>query len=216
MARKYHQMGKLDGLDFREITIGIFGRAGVGKTTLFNAYLGVNREVRSTIGVNCQYGPVTESLSYGSYRLKLKDTAGQPEWRDSIRKAVRDLHCVVLVYALDDRDSFTELQNYLALGQGSPDSPDARVPWILVGNKSDQPSAEGITELSRGFAEQYGALHQAETSARENTGVEELFKFIGDSEEVNAFWGTPPPVPQAQETAPPASQTPWRTRCSVA
>jgi len=151
----------------------LIGDSGVGKSSLLYRYTDNdwNPHYIATIGVD--FKVMTFERSGKIIKLQLWDTAGQDRFRTIVHTYYRGAHAVMLVFALDDRDSFANLQEWLGDvhrfgSQG--------VPVVLVGNKADCPieqvavSDEEAEALARSLGAQY-----VKTSARLNKGVDEAF-----------------------------------------
>ena len=118
--------------------------------------------------------------------LVLNDTAGQEDFADLRVLSYKDADAILLCFALDSPTSFLNIKEKWA-GEVHEYAP--KVPLILVGNKSDlrgnpavlrelQAIDERPVETSDGesMAEAIGAQRYMECSARDNTGLTEIFE----------------------------------------
>lgn len=79
----------------------------------------------------------TRNLSYNqtTYKLQLWDTAGQEKYRSLVPNYIRDAHCVVFVYDVNDQKSLNSLVHWYEMYKNY--EPEGAIA-ILVGNKIDQ------------------------------------------------------------------------------
>jgi small GTP-binding protein len=107
-------------------------------------------------------------------RLQIWDTCGQEEYRSLIQNFYRNASLAILVYSIDKRTSFENLEVWLneIKGRGSPD-----VKIFLVGNKNDlSENREVSIEEGQKFYEDHKLNLFIETSAKSGENVQELFK----------------------------------------
>lgn len=138
-------------------------------------------ELVSTISATFAQIKVTiedANLPTGSAQVKLQlwDTAGDEKLRSITRNYFNGASAALIVYDVTSEDSLKVAKDWIdSLRQNAPS--DCLL--ILVGNKSDL--IEQV-EVSRGagqsFANENNLDNFFETSARENTGISELFKYI--------------------------------------
>lgn len=138
--------------------------------------------------------------------MTLWDTAGIERHMSTIPPTYfRSAKCVVLVYSIADSETFESLTNWVentvsAMGIGNQD-----LVKVLVGNKVDLAGSQRQVNLDRAkeFAQNYEIDDKfiMELSAKDGTGVEELFDLI--AREIN---------PLAKAT-PKSSQAPSQRKC---
>ena len=116
-------------------------------------------------------------------QMTLWDTAGIERHMTTIPPTYfRSAKGVILVYSISDQETFESLTNWVentvsAMGIGNQD-----LIKVLVGNKSDL-SGERQVDIER--AREFGRLYEIgeefvrEVSAKDGTGVKELFDLIG-------------------------------------
>jgi small GTP-binding protein len=155
----------------------LLGDTAVGKTSVIRRLQGFDfsAEVVPTIGaaygiINLQQGPI-----------KLWDTAGQETFRALTPMYYRSAHLVLLVFAVNLRETFLSLPAWIKEIQEQAQAPGL----ILVGNKIDTrrdsdpkdcvDSAEAAT-----FAEGQGAEY-LETSCKTGEGIDTLLGFMADA-----------------------------------
>lgn len=79
----------------------------------------------------------------------------------------------IVVFDISDRDTFMQSGYWIDMIRESDDSVDL----ILVGNKCDLDHAVSAEEIEI-FTKKYD-IHYFETSAKDNTNVEEAFNYLG-------------------------------------
>ncbi|XP_060085609.1 ras-related protein Rab-35-like [Ylistrum balloti] len=161
MAREYDHLFKLL----------IIGDSGVGKSSLLlrfsdNTFSGT---YITTIGVDFKIRTV--DVNGEKVKLQIWDTAGQERFRTITSTYYRGTHGVIVVYDVSSGESFANVKRWLHEIDQNCDV----VNRILVGNKDDDPDRKVVlTADAQRFAEQMG-IQLFETSAKENTNVEEMF-----------------------------------------
>jgi small GTP-binding protein len=146
------------------------GDAGVGKTSLINAYRGLVEPVSPTVAAHS----VTLTISHdrGTTSITVFDTAGQDDYRCLVPLYARGAEVAVIVYSEDSLSSFDHLPDWIDYLSSS-----SRIPHtLLVGNKSDLPPGVPF-ERSDAFAEDRG-MTLIRTSAVTRQNVDILFAEI--------------------------------------
>ena len=67
--------------------------------------------------------------------MQIWDTAGQERFKSLSVQVIKDCDAVMLVYAVDDKNSFLDLNNWLTRISNISDL--SKKPIIIVGNKAD-------------------------------------------------------------------------------
>ena len=107
-------------------------------------------------------------------RLQIWDTCGQEEYRSLIQNFYRNASLAILVYSIDNKTSFDNLEVWLNEIK-TKGNPDVRI--FLVGNKNDlEEKREVSTEEGKKFSEEQNFSEFIETSAKSGNNVQELFK----------------------------------------
>nr|AAX20384.1 small GTPase [Gracilariopsis lemaneiformis]AAY41883.1 small GTPase Rab11 [Gracilariopsis lemaneiformis] len=153
----------------------LIGDAGVGKSNLLSRFTRneFSLESKSTIGVEF----ATRSIQCEGKIIKAQiwDTAGQERYRAITSAYYRGAVGALLVYDITKKDSFDNVQRWL---KELKDHADANIVIMLVGNKSDLQHLKAVTtDDASAFAESNG-LSFIETSALDNSNVEEAFRSI--------------------------------------
>ena len=127
-------------------------------------------EYQATIGLDFQSKNV--QIDNQDIHLLLYDTAGQEKFRSLIPMYTRDSNIILLVYEINNKDSFIHLPDWLNdLSNVNKDD----VIFALVGNKIDlEEKREVSTEEGKSYAEQNGFIFH-EVSAKTGDGFSDLF-----------------------------------------
>jgi len=148
------------------------GDQNVGKSCILNRFMNdtFTEEYQATIGLDFQSKNV--QIDNQDIHLLLYDTAGQEKFRSLIPMYTRDSNIILLVYEINNKDSFLHLPDWINdLTNINKDD----VIFALVGNKIDlEESREVSTEEGQKFAEEHGYIFQ-EVSAKTGDGFSDLF-----------------------------------------
>jgi Ras-related protein Rab-1A len=150
----------------------LIGDSGTGKSCLLIRFADniFSDNYISTIGVDFKIKTI--DIQGKTVKLQVWDTAGQERFRTITASYYRGSNGIIIVYDITDRDSFEHV-NYWMKEIDRLASPD--VCRLLVGNKTDLASKRIVsTEEGQALAAQYGVAF-LETSAQENSNVEEAF-----------------------------------------
>ena len=117
------------------IKIILLGESGVGKTNLINVFLGFefNDSSMSTLSSNAFHGDF--NYENKKYKYYLWDTAGQEKCRAINKIFVRDAKIILLVYSINYRHSFEEINFWINFVKDNKE--DDKYIIALVANKSD-------------------------------------------------------------------------------
>ena len=89
------------------------GDASVGKTQIVNKFMknSFKKEYKPTTNVKCS----TKAINFNEKNIKLDlwDTAGQENCRNLSKILYGYSHLIVLVYAVDDKKSFENIQSWV-------------------------------------------------------------------------------------------------------
>ena len=148
------------------------GDQNVGKSCILNRFMNdtFTEEYQATIGLDFQSKNV--QIDNQDIHLLLYDTAGQEKFRSLIPMYTRDSNIILLVYEINNKDSFLHLPDWINdLTNVNKDD----VIFALVGNKIDlEEKREVSTEEGKSYAEQNGFIFH-EVSAKTGDGFSDLF-----------------------------------------
>ena len=148
------------------------GDQNVGKSCILNRFMNdtFTEEYQATIGLDFQSKNV--QIDNQDIHLLLYDTAGQEKFRSLIPMYTRDSNIILLVYEINNKDSFLHLPDWINdLTNVNKDD----VIFALVGNKIDLEESRQVSpEEGQRFAEEHGYIFP-EVSAKTGHGFSDLF-----------------------------------------
>lgn len=152
----------------------IVGNAATGKTCLLRWFLDGKFKEQSLHTIGVEFGTKIIEVEGKSVKLQIWDTAGQERFQCVTRSYYRGAAGALVVYDVNDRDSFNAVQNWIAHVRELA-LPDTTI--VLIGNKLDL--ADELRQVSeseaRQCAEENGVHVFFETSAKTGTNVIEAF-----------------------------------------
>lgn len=161
----------------------LIGDSAVGKTAIINRFSknDFSETHITTIGVD--FGCKSVDINGTTVKLQLWDTAGQERFQSISKNFYRGAHAIVVVYAIDDEESFRNIRTWLmdiekeTTSNGNSGQQTGVVKY-LVGNKADLNERRVVDKMNgMNEAEKYG-IKFMETSAKDTQNVEELFTNI--------------------------------------
>ena len=168
--------------------IVLCGDSFVGKSAIFTSIQhggeGSREQSQATISgtfaqikVNIDPQPGTAADGQTQVKLQLWDTAGDEKLRHITRNYFNGASGAVIVYDVTSRDSMYVAQEWLrSVNENAP----ANCYICLVGNKTDLlEQVEVPYREGKQFADDNAFPAFFETSAKEGTGITELFKHMG-------------------------------------
>jgi small GTP-binding protein len=148
-------------LSFKLIFIG---DSGVGKSCLTTKAVKNNFEEYYQATVGFEFLTFNMKVNDKVIKLQIWDTCGQEIYRSLISNFYRNSSLAVLIYSIDNKESFNHAENWLN-DLKSQANPDIRI--FLVGNKAD---LEDDRKVSREEGEKYKEVQNLdlfmETSAK--------------------------------------------------
>ncbi|EGR28543.1 rab gtpase, putative [Ichthyophthirius multifiliis] len=175
----------------------ILGDSGVGKTSLMNQYVNARftQQYRATVGADFMAKEVM--IDDRMVTLQIWDTAGQERFQSLGGAFYRGADCCVLVYDITNKKSFESLESWKEefKQQGQPKDPD-NFPFVVLGNKCDRASERKVeSDFASQWCKSHGDLLNFETSAKEDTNVNQAFTAIAkaaasQSQEEEIFFPT--------------------------
>lgn len=159
----------------------LLGDARVGKTSLIRSLKNdqelweLSKEYQPTAGAWVTYFDFPDRC-----RLLIADTSGnlKPEHTSLVSLYLRQLHCVVFVFALDEHSSFEHLSHWYHAFTHEFTGDISKVPKFVVGTKTDTLCDYTALQMeATSFAEEIGAEMWI-TSAAKSFNTHELFTRI--------------------------------------
>lgn len=154
-------------------TVVLIGDSGVGKSNLLSRFTRneFSLETKTTIGV--EFATRSIQCEGKITKAQIWDTAGQERYRAITSAYYRAAVGALLVYAINSRTSFKNIERWLAELR---ENADRSIVIMLVGNKSDLKHLREVpTEEAAEFAQKNGLLFM-ETSALDGEKVEDAFQ----------------------------------------
>ena len=151
----------------------LVGNSDVGKSSLILRYVDQiwNDVFVPTIGVDFKVKSL--EIENKSIKLQIWDTAGQERFRNVISSYFKGAHGILLIFDITSRDSFKELENWLAEVEKNAST---QILKILIGNKCDLEEEREISkDEGEAFAMRNG-MQYIETSTKINTNCNESFE----------------------------------------
>lgn len=158
------------------LKVVLLGDGGVGKSSLMNRFVSGKFDSQSfhTIGVEFLNKDVT--VEGQSYTLQIWDTAGQERFKSLRTPFYRGSDLCLLVYAVDDVQSFKNLAMWRKEFLYYADVREKdNFPFILLGNKIDVNERAVSQEEAHHFCKEIGGIPYFETSAKDATNVDVAF-----------------------------------------
>ena len=159
--------------DLENYRVVVLGGSAVGKTSLLRRFFRDSHNYQHIVTLEDLY---KEKLVVDNHRIDLDiiDTSGTEDLPAMRRQAIEKAHAIVIVYALNDKDSFAEAEY---LRNEVLDIRGTMPPTIIVGNKADlcNDTSEDRLEMCDFINTEWGHRH-VECSARDDTNVGELFE----------------------------------------
>ncbi|XP_026883390.1 ras-related protein Rab-21-like [Electrophorus electricus] len=150
----------------------MLGEGCVGKTSIVLRYCENKFYAKHMTTLQASFFTKKLSISGSRVNLAIWDTAGQERFHALGPIYYRDSNGAVLIYDITDEESFQKVKSWVKelrriLGN--------EVCLCIVGNKTDLDKDRNVSsEDGERFADAVGAKH-FETSAKLNTGIDELF-----------------------------------------
>lgn len=169
----------------------VVGASGVGKTAIVQRLVDQTflEEGQPTIGVELKC--FQTKCGDDAIKLNIWDTAGQEKFRAVSKAYFRNAVGAVLVFALNDRQSFDDIESWMN-DVHTLCATNAMV--LVVGNKADLKQERCVSESdAAAFAERH-SIDYLETSALDGANIEETFvrlaKGIHDKVKKNEIRGS--------------------------
>ena len=156
-------------LSFKMIVIG---DSGVGKSCLTTKAVKNKFEEFYQATIGFEFLTFNLKMNETVVKLQIWDTCGQEVYRSLISNFYRNSSLAVLLYAIDNRESFINANNWLKelKGQASPD-----VKIMIVGNKCDLEEERKVSiDEGKEFKEKNNLNCFMETSAKTGYNAKDL------------------------------------------
>ena len=158
------------------LKVVLLGDGGVGKSSLMTRFVSnkFNDQSFHTIGVEFLNRDVT--VDGETFTLQIWDTAGQERFKSLRTPFYRGADCCLLVYGVDDLQSFRNLSMWKKEFLYYADVQNAKsFPFVVLGNKVDIQDRQVTKEDAQNWCASNGLIPHWETSAKDATNVESAF-----------------------------------------
>lgn len=164
-----------DSLNKYDVTFKliVIGDAAVGKSSLTSRAIKnvFNTDYTATVGFEFMNKNV--KVNDTTCKLQIWDTCGQEVYRSLIVNFYRNSALAIIVYAIDDRDSFTNLNLWIKELKKHA-NPDVKV--FVIANKADlEENRKVSTEEGKQFVEDNNLHLFLETSAKTGFNSQKIF-----------------------------------------
>jgi len=189
------------------------GDSGAGKSSLLLRYTQneFTHEYMPTIGIDFRLKTI--EVKGKTIKVQVWDTAGQERFRTITHNYYRGAHGIALVYDVTNEASFQNIRKWI---QDVHTYAEQSVNLVLIGNKCDLVHKK-VVETSRGqaLADEYD-IKFFETSAKNDTNVEEAFTTLVEAVVDRMFSSNPSQQPEANapKTLSPDSAPPQKKCCN--
>ena len=160
------------------------GDVTVGKTQIINKFMNdkFDANYQQTFGANLAIKVV--NFKDKKIKLELWEIFGQKAYKNIMKDYYKGSHLIVFVYAVDDKNSFDNIQQ-IWVNEVRSINKDAK--FLLVGNKCDLEDKRQVsTEEAMEYAEKNN-MEFIEVSAKDKINIEKMFdnslkNFLDDME----------------------------------
>jgi small GTP-binding protein len=165
-----------------ESKVILIGRNTVGKTCIVNAALTDTFSVTTEPTVGAGFSIKTWESDNRRYIFQVWDTAGHERFRSMTPLYYRGASFALIVYAVDDRQSFDEVESWK---QSLIDTLTTPVTVILVANKIDLEEERVILENEGKIKAQEIQAQYIEVSAKNGHGIDHIFEVMAEDLKLN-------------------------------
>lgn len=158
----------------------LIGETGVGKSTLLSRYLfidNLNSSSNPSLYYKEKYIPIKDTEEEFSFTIY--DTNGNQSFRGINIELCKFTQAVLLVYNINNKESFLQIQNYWHPEIAKKNS---EVLFVLVGTFYDvKDDTKAVTEEEiKSFMDSSGVLYEYKISSMNYDNIKEVFNKIGE------------------------------------
>ena len=152
------------------------GPAAVGKSAISLRYTRKFFNPEYAPSIEDEYKK-TQMFGDEHCEMDILDTAGMEEFVVMRNAWIKDREGFILVYSIDDKQSFQNLKSFY--DQIKLHHQNREIPIAVAGNKVDNEYMREVsTEEGKGFARECDDAGFFETSAKKDTGINEVFEYM--------------------------------------
>eukprot|EP01080_Neovahlkampfia_damariscottae_P009948 gene9948-2269_t len=170
---------KPEAVQEEEISIGVFGDSGIGKTTIIIQFLKSifveehDPTIEDYFETSRYFGKQQKTIT----KLSILDSAGQEDYQTLVPQQMRDAEGFMVVYSITDKKSFEKVVEFQKKITQVKEKVK-KIPIILIGNKIDLEESRQVTrEEGQKLAKEFG-IPFLETSAKTRINIDESFEQI--------------------------------------
>ena len=158
----------------QKIIVAILGKGAVGKTSLIWKITNKDKTLFET------HPTIEDRYNYDYFfhgkkiPIEILDTAGEDDYRNMIDLWIQPSHCVILVYSVDSKNTFTELQE---IYERIKKIKEKGYPILMLGNKIDLDDREISTTEGNNLAKEWN-INYLETSAKTGANCDKILDMI--------------------------------------
>ena len=158
----------------RDVKIILLGEPGVGKTCIINRYINNEFNIDSPSTYGSAFTTKVIEKNNVRYFVNVWDTSGQEKYHSVTSLFINGSHIVILVYAIDSKDSFEGLEFWYNSLKEKLEGESYVL--AIVGSKSDLIDKEDIPEEEgKKFAEEKNAIFKLVSAKQDPEGINKLF-----------------------------------------
>ena len=152
------------------------GAMDVGKTSLVTKFATGKNPGQTKTTKNASYVSKRKNINGLNFEIKLWDTAGQEKYKSLTKLFTKEAKIAILVYAINNEESFNELDNWLKLVKGTNEE---NLILGVAANKSDLASDSTISdERGKAYAKKIGAEFKSTSAMLDNGGIDEFIEIL--------------------------------------
>ena len=154
------------------IKLIIIGSVSVGKTSLLLRYATGQYQSSPKSTSTASYIPKMKSVNNKLYEIRLWDTAGQEKYRSLTKIFIKEAKIALLVYAIDDENSFKDLDMWLNIVK---EINNENIILGIAANKADLYQVSKVTDdQGKQYAEKIGASWKSTSALQDDNGIDGL------------------------------------------
>ena len=156
-----------------EIKVILIGDSGVGKTNIIIRYNGGQFDPNSLPSNSSSF--IAKYYTFGNkiYRINVWDTCGQEKYHSLTKIFVKDSQIALLVYAINDYNSFKNLDFWYNTVKDACNN----IIFAVIGNKSDLFEEEKVDENEAiTKAKEYNASFKLTSALNDDNGIDEIIE----------------------------------------
>ena len=164
----------------KDIKIILLGDVGVGKTSIISRYYKNEFNTNMMCTATSTYILKVVKKNGISYNLNIWDTSGQERYRSVTKLFVQGANIILLVYAIDDKDTFDILEYWYKTITELVEDEENNV-LAIVGNKNDKFEEAVISEEDgKKYADEKKAFFKLVSAKVDSKGIFSLFDSLLD------------------------------------